>query len=85
MPWSPGNDLNSIPAKTNNGRFLLRVIFGLGRAQLRGPLYPDEPTASGRFGRSEKCQKRKHWIEQLFFRLASWAVVTVRNGLDHPI
>jgi hypothetical protein len=23
----------------------LRVIFGLGRAQLRGPLYLDEPTS----------------------------------------
>jgi hypothetical protein len=33
------------------------VNFGLGRAQLRGPLYPDEPTSSGRFGRSEKCQQ----------------------------
>jgi hypothetical protein len=22
---------------------------------------------------------------QLYFRLASWAVFTVRNGLDHPI
>jgi hypothetical protein len=29
--------------------------------------------------------KRKHWIGQLYFRLASWAVFTVRNGLDHPI
>jgi hypothetical protein len=28
-------------------------------------------------------QKRKHWIGQLYFR--SWAVFTVRNGLDHPI
>jgi hypothetical protein len=26
-----------------------------------------------------------HWIGQLYFRLASWAVFTVRNGLDHPI
>jgi hypothetical protein len=31
------------------------------------------------------CQKRKHWIGQLYFRLASCAVFTVRNGLDHPI
>src|SRR3981189_3309294 len=35
------------------------VIFGLGRAQLRGPLYLDERTSSGRPGMSEKCQKQK--------------------------
>jgi hypothetical protein len=29
--------------------------------------------------------KRKHWIGKLYFRLAGWAVFTVRNGLDHPI
>ena len=29
-------------------------------------------------------QKRKRWIGQLYLRLASWAVFTVRNGLDHP-
>src|SRR3982074_2717465 len=34
------------------------VIFGLGRAQLRGPLYLDERTSSGRPGMSEKCQER---------------------------
>jgi hypothetical protein len=34
---------------------------------------------------SEKGQKRKHWIGQSYLRLASWAVFTVRNGLDHPI
>jgi hypothetical protein len=32
------------------------AIFGLGRAELRGPLYLHEPTSSGRFGRSEKCR-----------------------------
>src|ERR1700716_3532042 len=32
------------------------TIFGLGRAPLRGPLYHDERTSSGRPGMSEKCQ-----------------------------
>jgi hypothetical protein len=36
-------------------------------------------------GIRKPSQKRKHWIGQLYFRLASWAVFTVRNGLDHPI
>jgi hypothetical protein len=37
----------------------LRIIFGPGRAQLRGPIYLDERTSSGRPGRSGKCQTRK--------------------------
>jgi hypothetical protein len=34
---------------------------------------------------SVSCQKLKHWIGQLYFRLAICAVFTVRNGLDHLI
>jgi hypothetical protein len=46
---------------------------------------PKQRTSLDRPGMSQRCQKRKHWIGQLYFRLASWAVFTVRNGLDHPI
>jgi hypothetical protein len=42
-------------------------------------------TSGRRVSMSASCQKRKHWIGQLYFRLAGWAVFTVRNGLDHPI
>jgi hypothetical protein len=41
------------------------VIFGLGCAQVRGPLYLDERTSSGRPGRSEKCQERTHALQQI--------------------
>ena len=35
-----------------------RVIFRLGRAKLRGPLYPQEQTSPAGPVRSEKCQQR---------------------------
>ena len=61
---------------------VIRVVLTERRAP---PVYPDKQTSSESVGMSQRCQKRKHWIEQLYFRLASWAVFTVRNGLDHPI
>jgi len=47
------------------------VIFGLGRTQLRGPLYPQEQTSPAGPVRSEKCHMRK-WHRS-------------RNGIVRPV
>jgi|SRR6266850_678825 len=71
--------------KSTERAYPLRVIRVVLTERRAPPVYPDKQTSSESVGMSQRCQKRKHWIEQLYFRLASWAVFTVRNGLDHPI
>ena len=50
----------------------------------RCPICADSGPNSASQRNDAKCQL-KHRIGQLYLRLASWAVFTVRNGLDHPI
>ncbi len=65
--------------------FPLRLIHAGLTVRQSLPVYPNQQTFSESVGMSQRCQKRKHWIGQLYLRLASWAVFTVRNGLDRPI